>query len=218
MVHYQKIYYLSLKILSVGWCVCHRTAPNMHTLIRTSKYKVSLNMLLFGDFNSRTAKLADYIEGDKFIFDILGDLSREREETFRNFETADIPLERNSVDLNTKAYGYQLTNFCKNNSVFILNGRLDCHEPKLTCKNSSTVDYFVSSAFNFGLLSSLTTHEFDALFSDAHCPVSLTLIPINKHDQPKLREYRETEPNIRLWNAEKTESFCRNINDGEILK
>ena len=83
-------------------------------------------MLLFGDFNSRTAKLADYIEGDKFIFDILGDMSREREETFRNFETAD------SVDLNTNAYGYQLTEFCKNNSVFILNGRLDCHEPKLT--------------------------------------------------------------------------------------
>ena len=147
-----------------------------------------------------------------------GDLSREREETFRNFETADIPLERNSVDLNTNAYGYQLTDFCKNNSVFILNGRLDCHEPKLTCKNSSTVDYFVSSAFNFGLLSSLTTHEFDALFSDAHCPVSLTLIPINKYDQPKLREYRETEPNIRMWNTEKTESFCRNINYGEILK
>ena len=145
-------------------------------------------------------------------------LSREREEIFRNFEITDVPLERNSVDLNTNVYGYQLTEFCKNNSVFILNGRLDYHERKLTCKHSTTVDYFVSTAFNFGLLSSLTTYPFDTLLSDTHCPVSLTLTPTNKYDQPRIREHRETEPNIRLWNDEKRESFCQNINYGEILK
>ena len=160
--------------------------PDPYLEIQSEFDQVCLNsrhVLLFGDFNARSAKLADYTDGDKFIFDILGDesLSMEREETFRNFESASIPIERSSADPKTNAYGYQLTDFCKNNNVFILNGRLDYHEPKLTCKNSSTVDYmyFVSTAFNVDLLSTITTHEFDALLSDAHCPVSLTLNPIN---------------------------------------
>ena len=198
--------------------------PDPYLEIQSEFDQVCLNsrhVLLFGDFNARSAKLADYTDGDKFIFDILGDesLSMEREETFRNFESAGIPIERSSADPKTNAYGYQLTDFCKNNNVFILNGRLDYHEPKLTCKNSSTVDYFVSTAFNFDLLSTITTHEFDALLSDAHCPVSLTLNPINtceKRDGSS--EHRKNEPNVRLWNPDKKDSFGQNLNYGEILK
>ena len=66
--------------------------PDPYLEIQSEFDQVCLNsnhVLLFGDFNSRTARLADYIEVDKFIFYILGDesLSRERGETFRNFET-----------------------------------------------------------------------------------------------------------------------------------
>ena len=65
----------------------------MHVLMRTSIDQVcpnSRHVLCFGDFNARTARLADYTDGDKLIFDILGDesLNMEREETFRNFENA----------------------------------------------------------------------------------------------------------------------------------
>ena len=175
-------------------------------------YLNSRHVLLFGDFNARTAKLADYLEGDTFIFEILGDesLNTEREETFQNFEKASIPIERNNAYPKTNAYGYQFLDLCRNNNLFILNGRLDNQEPKRTCKNSSTVDYFVSTAFNFELVSSITTHEFDALFSDAHCPVSLSIVPINKNynidDTP---QYSKTQPNIRLWNVDKKIRFVR---------
>ena len=199
--------------------------PDPYLEIQNEFDQICLNskhVLLFGDFNARTSRLADYSEGDKFIFEMLGDesLHMEREETFRNFEKCNISLERNSADTKTNAYGYQLINFCKNNNVFILNGRLEHSGPKLTCKNSSTVDYFVSTSFNFDIFSSITTHEFDSLLSDAHCPVSLTLTPIKTqiNGEPIYLKYEESKPTVRLWNVNKKELFCQNINYGEILK
>ena len=87
-------------------------------------------------------------------------------------------------------------------------------------QNSGTVDYFVSTAFNFELVSSIiTTHEFDALLSDAHCAVSFSIVPINKNynidDTP---QYSKTQPNVRLWNVDKKDSFCQNLNYGDIFK
>ena len=139
----------------------------------------------------------------------------EREETFRNFEKCNISLERNSADTKTKAYGYQLINFCKNNNVFILNGRLEHSGPKLTCKNSSTVDYFVSTSFNFDIFSSITTHEFDSLLSDAHCPVSLTLTLIKTqiNGEPIYMKNEESEPTVR-----KRTFLIKHKFNGEILK
>lgn len=48
----------------------------------------SSHVLLFGDFNSRTATLSDFIESDSFIFEMYGntDLQRERDSIFQVFE------------------------------------------------------------------------------------------------------------------------------------
>ena len=54
----------------------------------------SKHVLLFGDFNSRTAKIADYVECDEFIFDVCGneDLHRERDELlFQLFKVSNTP-------------------------------------------------------------------------------------------------------------------------------
>ena len=51
---------------------------------------------------------------------------------------------------------------------------------KLACKNSSMVDYMISTAHDFGILLSLTVHDFDSLYSDTHCPISLSLKLRNK--------------------------------------
>ena len=69
----------------------------------------------------------------------------------RFLKSLNIPTERKNADLHTNSYGYQLIEFCKNNDLFILNGRVgdDVNPPKLTCKNSSTVDYVISTAYNF---------------------------------------------------------------------
>ena len=48
-------------------------------------------------------------------------------------------------------YGYKFIVFCKDNSLSILNGRLD-GSSKVTCKNVSTVDYFLCSKMSCLLL------------------------------------------------------------------
>ena len=56
-------------------------------------------------------------------------------------------LERMSSDIHRNDYGYKLIELCKNNNLYIVNGRIG--ETKLTCKDSSTVDYIICSAFLF---------------------------------------------------------------------
>ena len=147
----------------------------------------------------------DYVECDEFIFEICGneDLHREKDELFQLFKVSNTPVNRENIDHTTNAYGYQLIDFCRNNNMFILNGRLNHDTPKLTCKNSSMVDYMISTVHNFGILLSLTVHDFDSLYSDAHYPISLYL-KLNKqvygHD---CRQNSETEPQVRLWDSDK---------------
>jgi hypothetical protein len=46
-------------------------------------------------------------------------------------------------------YGNKLLELCRGNSLFLLNGRVgeDQHEGRLTCKNSSTVDYCLCTVY-----------------------------------------------------------------------
>ena len=105
---------------------------------------------------------------------------RKRNKKYCTFFKQKYYVNRLTADPSTNAYGYQLADFCKNNNMFILNGRLDTGQPKLTCKNSSTVDYILSTAHNFEIIASLYIHEFDSLFSDFYRPLSIELLPTHK--------------------------------------
>jgi hypothetical protein len=86
---------------------------------------------LVGDFNSRTAKLLDFYESNKFIYTnefydvyILDDL--------------DIPRLRNNPDNIVNTNGRKLISFCKNDNMFVLNGRVGKDKSgKPTSKNNS---------------------------------------------------------------------------------
>lgn len=58
------------------------------------------NMLLLGDFNSRTSNLDDFVLIDEFICDIYGDdeLLRESLDIFQCLDKSNIPLLRKSAD------------------------------------------------------------------------------------------------------------------------
>ena len=177
-----------------------------------------MHIILFGDLNSRTSNSADFIRTDEFISHVNNDdiLTYENEEISYCFEYNNVPLKRKSADTSTNAYGYQMLDFCKSNDLFILNGRFgeDKISPKLTCKDSSTVDYFISSAYNFAHIAALTVFDFSPLYSDAHCPITLhigkcpqTIPPykeINVCITPKMK--------MKLWDKEKTDLFTKNLN------
>ena len=178
----------------------------------------SKHIILFGDLNSRTSNSADFIRTDEFISHVNNDdiLTYENEEISYCFEYNNVPLKRKSADTSTNAYGYQMLDFCKSNDLVILNGRFgeDKISPKLTCKDSSTVDYFISSAYNFAHTAALKVFDFSPLYSDAHCPITLhigkcpqTIPPykeINACITPKMK--------MKLWDKEKKDLFTKNLN------
>lgn len=179
------------------------------------------NVLLLGDFNSRTSALQDFVQLDEFICDRYGndDLYRENLNIFRYFDAYDVQLLRKNTDSSSNVYGKQLIEFCKNNNIFILNGRIgpDAISPKLTCKNSSTVDYVLSSANNFEFLSSFKVLDFDHLFSDAHCPLSLEIKIHNVGEENMYKPLAQQNlPDVKLWDDSKANKFSENLNFEEI--
>ena len=107
-------------------------------------------MLIVGDFNSCSGILNDIEETDLSLLkhattcpDIY-----EATDTRRLREMNDVPLKRSSQDIGRpNALGYQLTDFCKNNDMIILNGRLGSDKGigKVTSRECSVVDYAIAS-------------------------------------------------------------------------
>ena len=174
------------------------------------------NVILFGDFNSRCKNLPDYVKFDEFISEIHGmqDLYDESNLLYDYFQRYQIPLSRNSTDESMNNFGYSLLELCSNNYLFILNGRIgnDFRNPSLTCKNKSTIDYFISSAYVFPIIKNLQVHEFSSLYSDAHCPVSCTLTVNNELNQNVNNNNADcSETKYNLWNSKKKDNFVDNI-------
>ena len=181
-------------------------------------FRNSNNIILFGDYNSRTSDLEDIVQIDRHLSERNGleELYEDNLNILNHFHMTDMPLVRKTADKNINMYGRYLLEFCKSNNIFILNGRAgaDYSNPKLTCKEKSTVDYFLSSATVFKHINEFQVHDFSSLFSDAHCPVSMS-ITINL--MPKLPK-RNTHENVQtpiLWKTEKLESYTDNF---DILK
>ena len=140
--------------------------------------KTSEHVCLLGDFNSRTGKLKDYVYLDNF----LANHNKLDEETRLSLEDVNILLESNilhreNIDIHCNNYGYKFIEFCRNNNLFIVNGRIG--ENKLTCKDSSTVDYVVCNAFLFKLFKGYIIHDYSNLYSDVHCPITFEICKKN---------------------------------------
>ena len=66
------------------------------------------------------------------------------------------------------------------------------------------------------MISAVHVLEFDSLFSDAHCPISVTLEMRNTQTQCTNMHYRNCDPEIRLWDADKRDLFTQNLNLEEV--
>jgi len=177
------------------------------------------HVLLFGDFNSRCGNLVDYTCNEEFITDLfhLDEISETNARISELFENNKIPIERKVVDKNINNYGREFINMCKNNDLFILNGRInpDYYEPKLTCRNASVVDYFLSTAELFESIVSLQTNEFCELYSDVHCPIEITLRTKQIQNEMVANTRENQSPTIKLWEQCKAENFVENL---DVLK
>ncbi|CAC5372882.1 unnamed protein product [Mytilus coruscus] len=102
-------------------------------------------IILVGDFNSHTANLSDfYDEGDidDFVIDNLTDQSDYTDVYM--LDDLNISRTRNNPDKVVNCYGRTFLEFCKNNKVFILNGRVGQDViGRPTSRNNSVIDYIV---------------------------------------------------------------------------
>lgn len=177
----------------------------------------SKHILLFGDFNSRTGTLSDNLKFDENICEVnnLNDLFNENNEILGKLDLYNVPLNRFNADNTVNTYGRQLLELCKNNNLFILNGRIgqDRVVPRTTCKDKSTVDYFLSSAYNFAFICEFSVLEFSDVLSDAHCPLSLVLsadCQVNVKEKAE-RIQRWSDAKVKKWDSQKSDNYLENF-------
>lgn len=103
------------------------------------------SVLIFGDLNSRSKKLQDYVLPDNDLFENLNlkDVSDEWLSEFSYFKENNNfrPLRQNS-DTGLTNYGYRMIDFSIGNDLLIINRRGNTNSGYVTCTNVITVDFF----------------------------------------------------------------------------
>ena len=186
-------------------------------------------MLIVGDFNSRSGILNDIEETDLSLLKRVTTCPDiyEATDTRRLLEMNDVPLKRSSQDKGTpNALGYQLIDFCKNNDMIILNGRLGSDKDigKVTSKECSVVDYAIASPLVLPYFRKFEILDFDPIYSDVHCGVSFSIESIqhpdnSKADTDKLDDVAQNRTNLTKanWLKDKSDTFLGHL-DKEKLK
>lgn len=168
-------------------------------------------ILLNGDFNSRTANDFDFVEIEDNIrcppcndYNYANMLSQ-----------LDMSYVRQSQDKNKNNYGNQLLTFCRNNNMFILNGRVKGDRQGLfTCRQSSVVDYFICTHDLLCNIDSLYVLDFSSLYSDVHSPVCLNFMTNLSKSNGDTNSYNKSNSGIKKfkkWNFEKNNDYVESI-------
>ncbi|CAC5393522.1 unnamed protein product [Mytilus coruscus] len=100
---------------------------------------------------------------------------------------------------------------CRYTGVYIVNGRIgDNIAGKLTSKHAATVDYFLATSDLLNIISNSDVLYFSNLFSDAHCPLDIT-ININTTtctcNACNPRTDIQPKEQIKKWNLAKADEF-----------
>ena len=178
-------------------------------------------MLITGDLNARMARLKDYT----CVVNFLSDLFDFDAETLSLFDKIlillkyNVPLERATKDCKTNNTGNWLLETCKNNNLFIVNGRIgrDKHIGAPTSRDKSVIDYTISTAYCFTWLSDFEVIELDPIFSDGHALISWSLGAQNmdKSYAPNLDDAQNRNTKYK-WPDTSKENFIEQIDLNEV--
>ena len=137
-------------------------------------------MILTGDYNARTGVLDDFITIEDAVAECTG-INVNDEGLYQskhNLSDKGIEVRRFNEDKLVNNNGRLLLDFCKGLDLHIVNGRVgnDLGRGKLTCKNTSTIDYVIASPNCFQLIKDFDVDIFDSFLSDVHSPLCFTLV------------------------------------------
>lgn len=135
------------------------------------KFKSKGNVMLLGDFNSRTCNLPDFIVND-------GDKHTPVPDVYISDEFESLQARRNEDISPPNAYGKRLIDLCREMELRFLNGRvMGDLSGKLTCykwNGCSAVDYAVVQKDIFRNVDFFKVHDLMGHISD-HCLISVGL-------------------------------------------
>ena len=180
-----------------------------------SSYKY---VFITGDFNARTSHLNDFTHFDHFVSEMF-----EFDEDTVNFfdktnylDRLNIPLQRASKDTKINNARYWMIDICKNNNLFIINGRFgkDKGIGSATFRYKSVIDYTICTAESFDFLHEFEVIELDQLFSDGHTLLSWSL-SANVTSSPVLTNKLSEGINFK-WSDDANIQFNDSINMQEI--
>ena len=179
-------------------------------------------VIITGDLNARTAMLKDYTRVDNFFSDIF-DFDAETRSFFDKtpiLQKYNVPLERATKDCKKNNTGNWLIETCKNNNLFIVNGRIgkDRHIGAPTFRDKSVIDYTVSTADCFAWLSDFEIIELDPIFSDGHSLISWSLGVQNTDisNTSNLNDYEQKRNTKYKWTDTSKENFIKEIDLNEV--
>ena len=175
-------------------------------------------VIITGDANAYTSNLPDYIEIDDSLSNIL-ELDEETLSSFNEYEnlkTLNIPIDRTSKCTKINSRGRRLLDTCKNNNIYILNGRYgnDKLVGNFTFKDSSEIDYTICFLGILRLLTNFEIIELDPLFSDGHAlqTFDLTILSANSHISSENVTQNIKETAKYTWHEQNKNVFVRNLN------
>ena len=129
------------------------------------------SILLLGDFNAYTRCNDDFVPvNDDFVHAALMNQSDMP-------DSLSLPVRYSKDKHRPNNFGYRLLELCKSHSIYILNGRLgkDSGVGEFTSSESTVIDYAIGSLPLFKCVSDFYVAPFDALLSDVHNPICLTI-------------------------------------------
>ncbi|CAG2233970.1 unnamed protein product [Mytilus edulis] len=177
------------------------------------------NIALLGDFNAKTRTLDDFVVPDDSLFEVLNNFDDNELLVYlydyQKLLLHNISLPRFSEDTSSvNNYGYKLLDFCKKLNIYIGNSRLNGNDKsvgKKTCKDVSLVDYFLLSSNVFPTVKSFDVLDFNPLYSDVHCGLSVYLHSNVKKNTTKQNVGHCSKSNYIKWNAAKQDEFVEAI-------
>lgn len=179
-------------------------------------------ILLTGDFNSRTSNDLDFIEVLYSNHDITGNTIFNYANCLNQFNMSKTRCSQDNVK---NSNGNLLLELCRNNNLFILNGRVNGDKKgMLTCRQASVVDYFICTYELLCYIVNMQVLDFSALYSDVHSPLSLTMKLNNNSTNINDQSKNETDNNfcnakkVKRWDIEKEPEFIDKLDKNKIVE
>lgn len=167
---------------------------------------------LMGDLNARTGTCNEYLEFDidrvsieqyGIDDDVIAYMNNVQE-----LQNHGIACVRKSQDIIRNNYGNKLLQICRNNNLYICNGRLNGDfAGARTCTKGSVIDYLITNIDGLLLVNNFVVHEYSPLFSDVHCAISFVIETPSRTDCENVQICTA----YKRWEPSKKEAFVNSI-------